>query len=145
MKIAKTFLPNVSTAEKKCYVIDAADKILGRVAAKAAHYLRGKHRADFTTHFDSGDLVVIVNAGKIKVTGKKLTDKIYQRYSGYPSGQRRIALGDLLKKAPTEAMRLAVDRMISKGPLGNATRRRLRVYADDKHPHQAQSPIVVTI
>ncbi len=145
MKIAKTFLPNVAKAEKKCYVIDAADKILGRVAAKAAHYLRGKHRADFTTHFDSGDLVVIINAEKIKVTGKKLTDKIYQRYSGYPSGQRRVALGDLLKKAPTQAMHLAVESMISKGPLGNATRRRLRVYAGDKHPHQAQNPIVVTI
>ncbi|MCB9771953.1 MAG: 50S ribosomal protein L13 [Candidatus Omnitrophica bacterium] len=145
MKIAKTFLPNVATAEKKCYVIDAADKILGRVAAKAAHYLRGKHRADFTTHFDSGDLVVIINAEKIKVTGKKLTDKIYQRYSGYPSGQRRVAFGDLQKIAPTEATRLAVERMISKGPLGNAIRRRLRVYAGDTHPHQAQSPIVVTI
>lgn len=145
MKIAKTFLPNVSTAEKKCYLIDASDKILGRVAAKAAHYLRGKHRPDFTTHFDSGDLVVIVNADKIKVTGKKLTDKIYQRYSGYPSGQRRVALGDLLKKAPTEVMRLAVDSMISKGPLGNAAKRRLRVYAGEKHPHQAQNPIIVTI
>lgn len=145
MKIAKTFLPNVNTAEKKCYLIDASDKILGRVAAKAAHYLRGKHRPDFTTHFDSGDLVVIVNADKIKVTGKKLTDKIYQRYSGYPSGQRRVALGDLLKKAPTEVMRLAVDSMISKGPLGNAAKRRLRIYAGEKHPHQAQNPIIVTI
>ncbi len=145
MKIAKTFLPNVVTADKKCYVLDATDKILGRVAAKAAHYLQGKHRADFTKFLDSGDLVVIINAEKIKVSGKKLTDKIYQRYSGYPSGQRRVALGDLLKKAPTEALRLAVERMISKGPLGNATRRRLRVYAGDTHPHQAQSPIIVTI
>ncbi len=145
MKITKTFLPNVTKAEKKCYLIDAADKILGRVAAKAAHYLRGKHRADFTPHFDSGDLVVIINAEKIKVTGKKLTDKVYQRYSGYPSGQRRVVLGDLLKKAPTQAMRLAVDSMISKGPLGNSTKRRLRIYAGDKHPHQAQNPIVVTL
>ncbi len=145
MKIAKTFLPNIATAEKKCYVFDAADQILGRDAAKAAHYLRGKHRKDYTPNFDSGDLVVIINAEKIKVTGKKLTDKIYQRYSGYPSGQRRVALGDLMQIAPTEALREAVDSMIPKGPLGNATRRRLRVYTGDKNPHTAQKPIVVTI
>ena len=145
MKITKTFLPDLATAEKKCYVFDAADQILGRVAAKAAHYLRGKHRKDYTPNFDSGDLVVIINADKIKVTGKKLTDKIYQRYSGYPSGQRRVALGDLMQIAPTQAMREAVDSMIPKGPLGNATRRRLRIYAGNKNPHTAQKPVVVTI
>ncbi|MCC6759353.1 MAG: 50S ribosomal protein L13 [Candidatus Omnitrophica bacterium] len=145
MKITKTFLPDLATAEKKCYVFDAADQILGRVAAKAAHYLRGKHRKDYTPNFDSGDLVVIINADKIKVTGKKLTDKIYQRYSGYPSGQRRVALGDLMKIAPTQAMREAVDSMIPKGPLGNATRRRLRIYVGNENPHTAQKPIVVTI
>jgi len=145
MKILGTFLPDIKTAQKKCYVIDAADQILGRVAAKAAHYLRGKHRTDYTTFLDSGDLIVIINADKIKVTGKKLTDKIYQRYSGYPSGQRRIAFGDLMEKAPTEALRLAVNRMIPKGPLGNTIRGRLRVYAGNENPHIAQKPIVVTL
>ena len=145
MKVAKTFLPKVSEIEKKCYLIDASDKILGRVAAKAAHLLRGKHKPTFTTHFDSGDLVIIINADKIKVTGKKLSDKIYQRYSGYPSGQRRVALGDMLKNDPQEVMRLAVNRMIPKGELGNAARRRLRVYTNDQHPHKAQNPITVTL
>lgn len=145
MKIAKTYLPKLNEIEKKCYVIDATDKVLGKVAAKAAHLLRGKHKVTFTPHIDSGDLVVIINADKIKVSGKKLTDKIYQRYSGYPSGQRRVSLENMLVNAPDKVVQLAVNRMISKGPLGNATRDRLRVYAGDKHPHQAQKPIAVTI
>jgi len=145
MKIAKTYLPKLNEAQAKCYVIDATDKVLGRVAAKAAHFLRGKHKVTFAPHLDTGDLVVIINAEKIKVTGKKLTDKIYQRYSGYPSGQKRVSLENMLQKAPAEVLRLAVNRMISKGPLGNTIRGRLRVYAGDKHPHQAQNPIAVTI
>lgn len=145
MKISKTYLPKVNEIEKKCYLLDASGKILGHVAAKAATLLRGKHKITFTPHLDTGDLVVIINAEKIKVSGKKLTDKIYQRYSGYPSGQRRVSLGDMLKNAPEEVLRLAVNRMISKGPLGNTTRSRLRVYAGDQHPHQAQNPIVVEV
>lgn len=145
MKISKTYIPKLNEIEKKCYVIDATDKVLGKVAAKAAHLLRGKHKVTFTPHMDGGDLVVVINAEKVKVTGKKMTDKIYQRYSGYPGGQRRVTLEDMLKNAPDKVVQLAVNRMISKGPLGNATRDRLRVYAGDKHPHQAQNPIVVTL
>ena len=145
MKVTKTYIPKVGTIQSKCYVLDAQDKILGRVAAKAAHLLRGKHKRDFTPYMDMGDLVVIINADKIKVSGKKLTDKIYQRFTGYPSGQKLVPLGVMLKKAPTRAMELAVNRMIPKGPLGNKVRGRLRVYASDTHPHQAQNPIVVTI
>lgn len=145
MKIAKTYIPKLNEIEKKCYLIDAKDKILGHVAAKAAHLLRGKHKVTYTPFLDSGDLVVIINAEKAKVTGKKMTDKIYQRYSGYPSGQRRVPLQDLLEIAPTQAMKLAVDSMIPSGELGNAARRRLRVYAGDKHPHTAQKPTTITI
>jgi large subunit ribosomal protein L13 len=145
MKIAKTYLPKLNEVENKCYVIDATDKVLGRIAAKAAHYLRGKHKVGFAPHLDTGDLVVIINVEKVKVTGKKLTDKIYQRYSGYPSGQRRVSLEDMLENAPAEVMRLAVNRMLSNGPLGNTIRGRLRVYAGDKHPHQAQNPIAITV
>ena len=145
LKINKTYLPKVGEIKSNCYVIDAQDKILGRVAAKAAHLLRGKHKPNFTPHMDMGDLVVIINADKIKVSGKKMTDKIYQRFTGYPSGQKLVPLGEMLKKAPTRAMELAVNRMIPKGPLGNKVRGRLRVYASDKHPHQAQNPVVVTI
>lgn len=145
MKVSKTYIPKIAEIERKCYLIDAQDKILGRVAAKAAHLLRGKHKTTFTPHMDMGDLVVIINAEKIRVTGKKLTDKIYQRFSGYPSGQKLVPLGSMLKKAPTMAMQLAVERMIPKGPLGNRVKGRLRIYAGDKHPHQAQKPVVLSV
>lgn len=137
-----TYFPKPETLEQKCYVIDAKDKILGRVAAKAASLLRGKHKAIYSTHIDTGDSVIIINADKIKVTGKKLTDKIYYRYSGYPGGQKAVRLEEMMKKHPTEAMRLAVDRMLpSKGPLSYKIITKLKVYAGDKHPHQAQKPI----
>src|SRR3989338_9353214 len=108
----KTFLPKVDQIDRKTYVIDAKDKILGRVAAKAATVLRGKHKRIFTYHFDIGDSVIIINAEKIRVTGKKLQDKEYQRYSGYPSGKTTLRLEELLAKSPEQVMRLAVNRMI---------------------------------
>ncbi len=143
--IQKTFIPKFETIEKKYYMIDAKDKILGRVAAKVAAILRGKHKAIYTPHLDTGDMVVIINAEKIRVTGKKLTDKQYQTYSGYPAGRKVLSLESLLAKRPTQVMRLAVNRMIPKGALGNKVRTRLRVYAGDKHPHQAQKPILLEI
>ena len=137
-----TYFPQADAVDHKCYVIDAKDKILGRVAAKAASLLRGKHKAIYSTHIDTGDTVIIINADKIRVTGKKLTDKIYYRYSGYPSGQKAVRLEEMMKKHPTEAMRLAVDRMLpSKGPLSYKMIKKLKIYAGDKHPHQAQKPI----
>ena len=145
MKVNKTFLPKVDQIEKKCYVIDANGKILGRVAAKVATLLRGKHKRIYTPHLDTGDFVIVINADKIRVTGNKLQDKIYNRFTGYPSGQRSVRLGDMLKKAPTQAMRLAINRMIPKGPLGNQIRRRVRIYAGNEHPHQAQNPIAFQI
>ena len=141
----KTYIPKAEDIQKKVYLVDAKDKILGRVAAKAAHILRGKHKRIFTPHLDTGDTVVIINAEKIKVTGKKLTDKIYQRYTGYASGRRDVPLGVMLKKAPTKVLELAINRMIPSGPLGNQVRRHLKIYAGDKHPHQAQKPIVLDV
>ena len=141
----KTYLPKVSEIEHKCYVIDAKDKVLGRVAAKAATILRGKHKRIYTPFLDTGDVVVIINAEKIKVTGKKLTDKVYSRYTGYPSGQREITLGDLLKKRPIKAMELAVTRMLPSGTLAYKQATRLKVYAGDQHPHAAQKPIVLDV
>ena len=114
----KTYLPKVNEIETKCYLIDAKDKILGRVAAKAATILRGKHKRIYTSFLDCGDTVVIINASKVRVTGKKLTDKMQDRYTGYPSGYRDIALGDMLAKRPTTVLELAVTRMIPRGPLG---------------------------
>jgi large subunit ribosomal protein L13 len=145
MQNNKTYIPNAEAIEKKVYLVDAKDKILGRVAAKAAHILRGKHKKIYTPHLDTGDTVVIINAEKIKVTGKKMTDKIYQRYTGYPSGRRDVTLGEMLKNAPTQVLRLAIDRMIPPGPLGNKIRTHVKIYAGDKHPHQAQKPIPLDV
>ncbi len=145
MKMQKTTMANVNTVERKCYIIDAEDKILGRLAAKAATILRGKHKPTFTPHVDTGDTVIVINAEKIKVTGKKLVQKEYQRYSGYPSGQKTMRLDVMLDKAPTQVIKLAVNRMIPKGPLGNKMKTKLKVYAGDKHPHSAQKPIPLEI
>lgn len=145
MTKAKTFLPKVNQIERKCYLVDAKDKILGRVATKVATILRGKHKRIFTPHLDTGDRVIIINAREVKVTGGKEQKKIYQRYSGYPSGQKTMTLEQLMKKAPTKAMKLAVDRMLPKGKLGNELRSRLRVYAGENHPHTAQQPVALEI
>ena len=141
----KTYLPKLSDIECKCYLIDAKDKILGRVAAKAATILRGKHKRIYTPFLDCGDTVVIINASKVRVTGKKLTDKIQDRYTGYPSGYREVVLGDMIAKRPATVLELAVTRMIPGGALGYKQKSKLRVYADDKHPHTAQKPVVVEI
>lgn len=141
----KTFIPNAEQLQKKYYLIDAKDKILGRLATQVAAILRGKHKPVYTPNMDTGDYVIIVNAEKIRVTGKKMTDKIYHTYTGYPGGRKEINLGDLLKKRPAQAVKVAVNRMIPKGALGNKVRTHLRVYAGDQHPHQAQKPIVLEI
>ncbi|MBI3602467.1 MAG: 50S ribosomal protein L13 [Candidatus Omnitrophica bacterium] len=141
----KTYLPKVNEIQQKCYLIDAKDKILGRVAARAASILRGKHKRIYTPFFDCGDTVVIINADKVRVTGKKLTDKIYSRYTGYPGGRRQVTLGNMLAKRPAAVLELAVSRMIPSGPLGYKQKGKLRVYAGDKHPHAAQKPIVLEI
>ena len=141
----KTFMAKAGEIDRKCYVIDANGKILGRLAAKVATILRGKHKPTYTYHVDTGDMVVVINAEKIKVTGNKLKDKVYLRYSGYPSGQRKITLENLLKKSPAKVIELAVKRMIPSGALGNATFRKLKVYAGEAHPHQGQKPIALEI
>ena len=141
----RTFIPKEADIEKKCYLIDASDKILGRVATKVAAILRGKHKPVFTPNMDTGDFVVIINAEKIRVTGRKLHQKEYRRYSGYPSGKSTVMLEDMLKNKPTQVLKLAVNRMIPKGPLGNKLRSRVRIYSGDKHPHQAQKPIVLEV
>ena len=145
MELNKTYLPKVGQIERKCYVIDAQDKVLGKVASKAAAILRGKHKTIFTPHLETGDFVVVINAEKIKVSGQKMTDKLYENYSGYPSGLKVTPLQTMLKKAPARVVTLAINGMIPKGPLGNSLRKRLRVYAGDKHPHTAQNPIALAV
>lgn len=141
----KTYNAKENQTVHNCFVVDAKDKVLGRVAARVAAVLRGKHKAVYTPHVDTGDTVIVINAEKIRVTGKKLTDKIYERYTGYPSGKRVVVLGDMLTKRPETVMRLAVERMIPKGPLGAKVLKKLRVYAGDKHPHAAQKPVVLEV
>ena len=139
----KTYMEKAENVKRQCYLIDAKDKVLGRLAAKAAHILRGKHKRTFTPYVDTGDLVVIINAEKVRVTGKKLTDKVYQRFTGYPGGQRRIALKDMLVKSPKKVIELAVYRMIQRGTLGDQIKKKLKVYVGTEHPHVAQKPIVL--
>lgn len=141
----KTYLPKVDQIEHKVYVIDAKDKILGKVAAKAASVLRGKNKRIFTPFLDTGDTVIIINAQKVRVTGKKLTDKVYTRYTGYPSGQRAMTLEVMLQKAPEKVLELAVSRMFPSGPLAYKQTAKLKVYAGDVHPHAAQKPIALEI
>ena len=141
----KTYIAKPQDVIKQYYILDAKDKILGRVATKAAILLRGKHKPIFTPHVDTGDMVVVINADKVRVTGKKLTDKEYQRYSGYPSGQKRVKLADMLAQKPTEVLHLAIKRMIPQNKLGDKVLKKLRIYAGDKHPHQAQKPIVLNV
>jgi len=108
--MTKTYIAKQKDIKRACYLIDAQGKILGRIAVKAATLLRGKHKPIYTPHVDTGDAVIIVNVDKIRVTGKKLTDKYYQRYSGYPSGQKSVSLGDMLKHKPAKVMELAIGR-----------------------------------
>ena len=143
LSVMKTYLPNVSEMETKCYLIDATDKILGRVAAKAATILRGKHKRTYTPFLDCGDNVVIINADKIRVTGDKLRDKKLDYYTGYPSGYRDESMGKLLARRPAVVLELAIGRMFPSGALAYKQKTKLRVYAGDTHPHAAQKPIVL--
>ncbi|MFA5155952.1 MAG: 50S ribosomal protein L13 [Candidatus Omnitrophota bacterium] len=141
----KTYLVKNSDIKRTWYIIDAKNKILGRIASKAAAILRGKHKAVFTPSRDTGDGVVIINASMVKVTGRKLKQKVYRRYSGYPGGLREVTLENMLAKRPTTVIKLAVRRMLPGGPLGRDTIKKLKVYADDKHPHKAQNPVLLEI
>ncbi|MDD4953666.1 MAG: 50S ribosomal protein L13 [Candidatus Omnitrophica bacterium] len=143
--MTKTYSAKKEDIKQQWYLVDAKDKILGRLAAKVAVVLRGKHKAIFTPHIDTGDGVIVINAAKIKVTGRKLKDKVYRRYSGYPGGLREVYLEDMLRKKPQEVIMLAVRRMLPGGPLGRDTLKKLKVYADDKHRHKAQNPVVLEV
>lgn len=141
----KTYVAKKEDINRKWYIIDAKDKVLGRLASKAAVILRGKHKPIFTPHMDTGDGIIVLNAAKIKVTGRKLKEKVYRRYSGYPGGLREVTLDKMLAKSPATVIRLAIKRMLPGGPLGRDMFKKLKVYADDKHPHQAQNPQVLQV
>ncbi|MEM9741826.1 MAG: 50S ribosomal protein L13 [Pseudomonadota bacterium] len=126
-------------------VVDAADQVLGRLATEIAHRLRGKHRPDYTPHVDTGDFVVVVNADKVRVTGNKAEGKMYHRHTGYPGGLKSLSFTKLQERDPTRAIEIAVKGMLPKNPLGRAMFRKLKVYAGDTHPHDAQQPTAVEL
>jgi large subunit ribosomal protein L13 len=141
----KTFSAKSHEVRRDWFVVDAADKVLGRLAAEIALRLRGKHKPEYTPHVDTGDFIVVVNAGKIKVTGAKTTDKIYYRHSTYPGGVYETSFGKMQDRFPGRALEIAVKGMLPKGPLGYAMIKKLKVYAEDQHPHTAQQPKVLEI
>lgn len=137
-----TYMAKPNEVERKWYIIDATDKTLGRLASEAASILRGKHKPQFTPHVDTGDFVVIINAEKIVLTGKKLQNKMYYRHSLHPGGLKVTSAGDMLKNKPERMLELAIHGMLPKNRLGNRIKLKLKVYAGSEHPHQAQQPEV---
>jgi len=141
----KTYMATPSTIERKWFIVDATDKTLGRMAAEVAKVLRGKHKPTFTPHMDTGDHVIVINAEKVRLTGKKLVQKIYFRHSGYLGGATYTKAGELLIKNPVKMAELAIGGMIPKNRLGNQIYTKLHVYAGSEHPHAAQQPEVLEI
>lgn len=141
----KTFSAKPHEVQHDWYVVDANDKVLGRLASEIARRLRGKHKAIFTPHVDTGDYIVVVNADKMRVTGNKNLDKIYYRHSGYPGGIYETNFGDMQAKHPGRALEKAVKGMLPKGPLGYAMIKKMKVYAGGEHPHTAQQPKALEI
>jgi large subunit ribosomal protein L13 len=136
----KTISANKNTVQKEWYIVDATDQILGRLCTQIAFVLRGKHKTYFTPHVDCGDNVIVVNADKVKLTGKKWSDKEYIRHTGYPGGQRIFTAGEVMKRFPTRMVETAVKKMLPRNRLGSELFRNLYVYAGPDHPHQAQQP-----
>ena len=141
-----TFMPKAETVERKWYILDAAGKPLGRVAAKAAHILRGKHKPTYAPHCDCGDHVIIINCAKAVLTGNKLENKYYRWHTGYIGSVKDTTAGKILNsRFPERVIQKAVERMISRNPLGRQMMTKLKVYAGENHPHTAQNPIVLDI
>jgi large subunit ribosomal protein L13 len=136
----KTFTAKPHEVRRDWFVVDATDKVLGRLAAEIAYRLRGKHKPEFTPHVDTGDYIVVVNASKLRVTGNKALDKKYYRHSGYPGGIKETTFEKLHARFPNRVLEKAVKGMLPKGPLGYAMARKLKVYAGGSHPHTAQQP-----
>ena len=140
-----TYTAKAGQIQQGWYVVDAQDKVLGRLAVQIATRLRGKHKPEYTPHIDTGDFIVVVNAAKLRVTGRKDERKVYYRHSGYPGGLKETNFKKLQAKKPTRVLHLAVKGMLPKGPLGYAMLRKLKVYAGATHPHSAQQPKALEI
>lgn len=136
----KTFVAKEQEVRKKWYLVDAENKIVGRLATQIAMRLRGKHKPIFTPHADTGDFIVVINADKVSLTGRKWDRKMYYRYSGYMGGLKEISAGNLREKKPEDILRFAVKGMLPKNSLGRRQLKKLKIYAGSEHPHQAQQP-----
>jgi len=136
----RTYQQKPSEVRRRWFVVDAQGKVLGRLASQVAAILRGKHKPTFTPHVDGGDFVIVVNAEKVRLTGRKLERKVYYWHTGYPGGIKSATAGQLLQTKPEELFRLAVQRMLPKTPLGRRMLRKLKVYRGPNHPHAAQQP-----
>ena len=141
----KTFMPSAEAIDRKWYVVDATDKTLGRLSTEIANVLRGKKKPIYTPNIDTGDYVIVINAEKIAVTGKKLEQKSYWHHTGFIGGQKEISLKHQLEKHPERVIEHAVKGMLPKGPLGRDMYRKLFVYAGAEHPHQAQQPVALDL
>ena len=139
----KTFSASREAVSRDWYVEDAEGKILGRLASEIAKRLRGKHKPVYTPHVDTGDFIIVVNAGKVRLTGSKLRDKLYYRHSGYPGGLKQMSAGKMLQDKPGEVLRLAVRGMLPKNSLGRAMLKKLKIYTGSDHGHEAQCPRVL--
>ena len=141
----KTYSAKAGEVNRDWFVVDAADKTLGRLASEIAHRLRGKHKPEYTPHVDTGDYIVVINAEKVRVTGKKASDKVYHHHTGYPGGLKSITFEKLIDKAPERVIQGAVKGMLPRNPLGRAMFKKLKVYAGSEHPHAAQQPQALNI
>lgn len=145
MSRTRTFMAKESEVDKKWFLVNAENKILGRLATEIARRLRGKHKAVFTPHADTGDFIVVVNADKVRLTGRKLDQKMYYRYSGYIGGLKETVAREQLAEQPEEVIRHAVKGMLPKNSLGRRQLKKLKIYAGPEHPHQAQTPEALEI
>ena len=141
----KTFTLKAKDIKKNWYLIDAEDQVLGRLSTKIAQLIRGKEKPEFTPHLDMGDLVIVVNADKVKVSGSKEDDKVYWRHSGFPGGQKETSLSEMRDKFPDRIITNAVKGMLPHNRLGRKMLKNLKVYADENHPHEAQQPIKIDL
>ncbi len=141
----KTISAKAETVQRSWYVIDAEGQTLGRLATEVARRLRGKHKTEYTPHVDTGDFIVVVNAEKVKVTGRKASDKMYYRHTGHPGGLKEANFTKMIERSPEKVIELAVKGMLPRNPLGRAMYRKLKVYAGQEHPHDAQQPETLTL
>ena len=141
----KTISAKAETVQRSWYVIDAEGQTLGRLATEVARRLRGKHKTEYTPHVDTGDYIVVVNAEKVKVTGRKASDKTYYRHTGHPGGLKEATFTQMIERSPAKVIELAIKGMLPRNPLGRAMYRKLKVYAGQEHPHDAQQPETLTL